>query len=658
MTVRLHTITGEGARIAAEESYVPGSLGGRGGKASVALGLLGRPGVFRGRPILAVGSTYGSNRSFVRSIAGRQIDAVLELRPGHRIAPTGNRSETPNWVAISTLLEEAAWQEKSIDLPGRRQKVRCLAADIGRCLINDALSARVFAVDVGAIEGKHRGVLIGTALGKRAPLAELIRALYWVRGIRSLVRQSERQSKKSATLAGAANGRGRVPALQHRANIALARRQDEERGKREHVSASRGAGRRLLPHRNGWVNVVELFSGAGGMGLGCLLAEDRKRKCRLVSSGEINPIFVETLRRNHQQLARRRRRVGSAIVPEEVEPIDLRRRRTLDRVASEVREAGGVGVLIGGPPCQGFSMANRASWASDNPHNALVSVFLRYVEKLSPPVFLMENVQGIAWTAKNGRSEARVSVAAHVLKRTKAAGYDVFPKLLDAVWYGVPQFRTRFFVLGIHRDLGYDPDDFGPWGPFPVPTHGPGTGRRFVSVHKAIGDLPAVDNGQEQAELPYREPAASTLRTNPFLEAMRRGSPKNRIDDHVTSRHADYVIERYRRIPPGGNWEDIAEMMSNYTDVGRTHSNIYRRLAWSDPSITIGHYRKSMLVHPEQHRGLSLREASRLQSFPDWFRFAGSANGGGAGLMHKQQQLANAVCPLVTKAVAEYVLRL
>ena len=126
----------------------------------------------------------------------------------------------------------------------------------------------------------------------------------------------------------------------------------------------------------------------------------------------------------------------------------------------------------------------------------------------------------------------------------------------------------------------------------------------------------------------------------------------------MTSRHADYVIDRYKAIPPGGNWEAISNKLTNYTAVERTHSNIYRRLTWDDPSITIGHYRKSMLVHPRQHRGLSLREASRLQSFPDWFRFAGSANGNGGGLVHKQQQLANAVCPLVSKAIAEFILTL
>jgi site-specific DNA-cytosine methylase len=177
-----------------------------------------------------------------------------------------------------------------------------------------------------------------------------------------------------------------------------------------------------------------------------------------------------------------------------------------------------------------------------------------------------------------------------------------------------------------------------------------------VTVRDAIGDLPAVGNGHAEYETRYRPVRARA--SNPFLRAMRQGASRNTVTDHVTSRHADYVIERYRRIPAGGNWRDIQDDLTNYADVSRTHSNIYRRLAWDEPSITIGHYRKSMLVHPSQHRGLSLREACRLQSLPDWFRFAGSETDDEGGLVHKQQQLANAVCPMVTQAIAGLVLEL
>jgi len=136
---------------------------------------------------------------------------------------------------------------------------------------------------------------------------------------------------------------------------------------------------------------------------------------------------------------------------------------------------------------------------------------------------------------------------------------------------------------------------------------------------------------------------------------MRIHSTGSVITDHITSRQADYVLERYTQIPHGGNWADIRRLLTNYADVNRTHSNIYRRLKWDEPAVTIGHYRKAMLVHPSQDRGLSLREASRLQSIADWFRFSGSQVGKRAGLMHKQQQLANAVSPFVAKALAEYL---
>ena len=317
-------------------------------------------------------------------------------------------------------------------------------------------------------------------------------------------------------------------------------------------------------------------------------------------------------------------------------------------------DAGGPHFLIGGPPCQGFSMANRNSWSGSNPNNQMIDVFVRYICRLRPLGFLMENVQGILWTPDAKKS---VSVVDVVEQRLKAAGYVLFPKLLDAAWYGVPQSRTRFFLMGLHRDLGYSRDDFGEYGPFPLPTHGD-KNRPLTTVREAIADLPRIGNGHRSAVEPYEEPVRADLRGNEFLRYVRRNAPRGVVLDHVTSRHADYVIDRYRKIPPGGNWENIRGALTNYADVSRTHSNIYRRLRWGEPSITIGHYRKSMIVHPSQHRGLSLREAARLQSFPDWFRFAGSINGDDGGLVHKQQQLANAVCPLVTQALARFILEL
>ncbi len=390
------------------------------------------------------------------------------------------------------------------------------------------------------------------------------------------------------------------------------------------------------------------------MGLGFLLGSQASAGYRILVSAELHPIYVNTLRKNHEYV--RSRKLGvSAAVPETTEALDLSSGQAADRIAAIVKACGGADVLIGGPPCQGFSNANRNSWSRSNPNNRLVESFLKYVSLLRPKVLLLENVQGILWTANNGDGTGHISVATHVAKSLAANGYSIYPKILDAAWYGVPQHRSRFFLLGIHKNLGYHADDFGPWGPFPQPSHGPGTARSYVTVKDAIRDLPRIGNGDQK---PRRQYAPRRAESNLFLKAMRSDAPRGVIWDHVTSRHADYVIERYRRIPQGGNWEDVTGMLTNYTAVERTHSNIYRRLSWHEPSITIGHYRKSMIVHPSQDRGLSLREAARLQSFPDWFRFAGSPNGVDGGLMHKQQQLANAVCPFVSRAIAEFLLKL
>ncbi len=447
--------------------------------------------------------------------------------------------------------------------------------------------------------------------------------------------------------------------LKVRPNITIAKRQDQNPDWRQEVlPLGREALRGILTCTSPVLNVVELFAGAGGMGLGFLLARRGRKRYRLVFSAEVSPIYVETLRFNHNVFMKHQRSDRTIFVPKRVEPVDLRSSSSLEKVGASIRATGELHVLIGGPPCQGFSSANRNSWNSSNPHNHLVEVFKRYVVRLQPLVFLMENVQGILWTPKKGKTQLQPPVLEDFTRRMAAAGYLVFPKLLDAVWYGVPQYRSRFFILGIRRDLGYRLSDFGTWGPFPTPTHGPGANQQFVTVKDAIGDLPAIGNGNSEEEIPYIQPSKEALRLNPFLRQMRINAPRDVILDHITSKHTKYVINRYQRIPPGGNWQNIAHTLTNYADVQRTHSNIYRRLTWDDPSITIGHYRKSMIVHPQQQRGLSLREAGRLQSLPDWFRFVGTTSGSRGGLMHKQQQLANAVCPLVTKALAEFILGL
>jgi DNA-cytosine methyltransferase len=583
---------------------------------------------------------------------------VLEVDPSRRVAfaraRRGISSLPPN-----ERLHSASWQP--VNLSKAAGASECFATNLGKASLGDTTDLTCFALSIGGIKGDRRGVLVGmTSLDLDDKLRRLGQLLAWTRWIRVAVRKAERARIPTAAASlRLPGGENRVAPLDIlvRANRRIAAGHDARAAKQRSLAPEKDLQlRRRLTRRKKILNVVELFAGAGGMGLGFLSARTSDgRGYRIVGSAEIHPVYAQTLKQNHAYMERAGL-TPSNTTPGEYAPMDLCSKKVRARLGAMAKEHGEVDVLIGGPPCQGFSNANRNSWSSSNPNNRLVDAFLDSVSQMAPRVLLMENVQGILWTPREG-SNSDLSVAAHVLERLADMGYLVFPKLLDAVWYGSPQNRNRFFLLGIHKDVGYTAKEFGKWGPFPRPTHGPGTARAFVTVRDAIADLPRLGNGDDVAQRPYEE-NASLLRQNPFLRAMRGGAPKGVIWDHVTSKHADYVIDRYKGIGQGQNWQAVRDLMTNYADVERTHSNIYRRLAWNEPAITIGHYRKSMIIHPSQHRGLSLREAARLQSFPDWFRFVSSKPGDSGGLMHKQQQLANAVCPSVTKAVAEFILKL
>ncbi len=658
VTVRLHRIQSEGAELAAECFYKVGEskqFAKEARRVATALELLDS--AFDGeRPDLVVaGSSYGCSAAFLRGLAERSIDFVVELRPSTKVRRLKGRDTPGPSAAAAELTQDAKWAELHIKSPLAGRRVKYSVANLGRVSTVAGHSGCLFVAETGGIQGLHRGTVLALHSGGNGNLRRLLGAVSWVRWIRPIVRRQERENLSPSPLRAEQSD---AAGLLARANISLAERQDSTRATRWLESlGAQGSRRGVLSSSFPILNVVELFAGAGGMGLGFLMAEHGSARYRLTYSAEVNLIYLETLRRNHKVFAKCWGR-HIDLVPEAVVPLNLRQTRSLELIEFYARQYGDLHVLIGGPPCQGFSAANRNSWHSNNPHNQLVDIFVKSVKRLRPLVFVMENVQGVLWTGKGGNASPQLSVAGHVTKQFARAGYVVFPKLLDAVWYGIPQYRSRFFVVGMHKDLGYKQEDFGEWGPFPLPTHGPGCARPYVTVRQAIGDLPPVANGEDAPEREYSEPSASEIRANPFLGLMRMGAQQGVILDHVTSRHADYVIERYRHIPQGGNWQDIADRLTNYADVERTHSNIYRRLKWSEPSITIGHYRKSMLVHPSQHRGFSLREAARLQSFPDWFRFSGGTKSAKSGLVHKQQQLANAVCPLVTKALAEFILQL
>ena len=190
--------------------------------------------------------------------------------------------------------------------------------------------------------------------------------------------------------------------------------------------------------------------------------------------------------------------------------------------------------------------------------------------------------------------------------------------------FGVPQVRSRFFLIASSKGISVD---------IPKPTtHHP------VTVRQAIGDLPSMPNGARQDYLPY-----SCKPRSDYAKSMR--NDQEACNGHLVTKNAPQIIERYKHIPQGGNWQDIPEaFMDSYADRTRCHTGIYRRLHDDKPSVVLGNYRKNMLVHPWEKRGLSVREAARLQSFPDWYKFQGSIG-------FQQKQVGNAVPPQLAKSV-------
>jgi DNA (cytosine-5)-methyltransferase 1 len=201
--------------------------------------------------------------------------------------------------------------------------------------------------------------------------------------------------------------------------------------------------------------------------------------------------------------------------------------------------------------------------------------------------------------------------------------------------FGVPQVRRRVIVVGSLIKARR------PWSP-PVPCLAPAS---YITVREAISDLPVLRAGASADYLPYRHSA----RLSKYQRSMRAAAQECVQGNLMTSNNA-MVIERYKHIKPGKNWESIPlELMGNYADFSRCHTGIYHRLRWNLPSKVIGNYRKNMLIHPSQHRGLSVREAARLQSFPDNYVFLGSIG-------FQQQQVGDAMPPLLAAAVARSLL--
>ncbi len=373
---------------------------------------------------------------------------------------------------------------------------------------------------------------------------------------------------------------------------------------------------------------IDLFSGAGGLTLGLLNSGWDVRAC-----ADISPACAATHRLNFPAIPMYAGDLGPLAGDE------------LLRLAS--LEPGSLDMLAGGPPCQGFSIMGQRE--HEDPRNQLFHVFMRLASELLPKVLLIENVPGLA-TLQGGAVLEAISAS------FDAIGYDAVCAELVAAQYGVPQLRWRMVFIGWRRGLGRS-------GGFPLPSHGSaGIGdlvpnrtlaaahaAGFLSTKDAIGDLPDVSAGAAASRYGMDSSCA-------YQKAMRDGCGQD-VGNHYAPKMSEANLARIRALKPGQDWRDLPwELLpaGMQRALRKDHTRRYRRMTWEGiPRSIITRFRdpkSGEYTHPEQHRTITIREAARIQSFPDWFGFEGSKT-------DQYDQVGNAVPPLMARAIGTEILR-
>jgi len=374
---------------------------------------------------------------------------------------------------------------------------------------------------------------------------------------------------------------------------------------------------------------VDLFCGAGGASLGLMrsgwdlrLATDVDLACSL------------TYRAN---------------LPGEFLTADL---RTVDvNMVMDIADVspGQLDLLFAGPPCQGFSIiGSRVVW---DKRNNLFKEVLRLASQLRPRCVVIENVPGLVTLARGAYLHA-------ILEGLSAAGYEAACAELLAAQYGAPQMRWRLIIIGWRKDLGI-PAGYG----FPRPTVGmagigdllpnctipPGQLKGFITTAEAISDLPPVAAGEEATH--YMGPPVG-----PYQEMMRAGL-NGELSNHYAARLSDANLARLAHIKPGQDWRDLPRELlppGMQRALRKDHTRRYRRMTWDGvPRAVITRFRdpkSGEYTHPEQDRTITIREAARLQGFPDSFVFHGDRSS-------QYDQVGNAVPAQLAEAIAAEIRR-
>ena len=348
-------------------------------------------------------------------------------------------------------------------------------------------------------------------------------------------------------------------------------------------------------------NVMDLFAGVGGLSYG------------FSQLSEFNIIVANEIERDIS--------IAYSLNHPEVKMLNCDINCLTEDILKDALSEQNIDVVVGGPPCQSYSTLGKRRM--DDRANLFMQ-YKRILMILQPRAFVFENVVGILSMDKGRLFE-------QIKKEFEEIGYILKYKVLNAVDFGVPQYRERVILVGFRGDNNFE---------YPIPTHGAGL-KPYVTLSQAIGDLPVLKSGQSSVEY-------SSIIDNDFLKFVRTKS--SILTEHNAPNNGAHLIKIMETLQDGQGKDDLPEDIRPKSGYGNT----YAKLWWDRPSTTITRNfacpSSSRCIHPRDSRAMSIREGARLQSFPDNYKFYGSDG-------MKRLEIGNAVPPLLSMAIAKQMLK-